>query len=457
MSNTRIELAELVRLLQEKSYVFATDPQPVTHALRDEKGSITAKILRRAELIDSDHGLRNRLLAINKHLKMAATVFTTLLFVGGILAVWGLMVSAKINFFYLLFSVLGGNALMFLFWLWSVRRGKSKIFMWALDFLFGWRFKDNVDQAIIELYGRRASAPKMRWLLGQYSHRFWIASLGGMLFALFFLLLVRQYHFVWESTLLSNESMVFLISVFSWLPEKLGLAMPDLTVLAGNRDFANPQIEKALGHLLLASILIYGLLPRFGGWLICYFLYGKSSNSLPLHKPYYQKLIQDWQKRVVDADRVGVGKVRSIAPARVAGAAQWACTLEAPWPEQDEWYHKVSGQNWLNKGAIAGRDEMEKLLAALDLQAVWLLVGVRGQAVPDRGLLRHLESLAQAARGGFLVQLLAKNTGDVTALQETLAQWHTALNERGMAWLDPPHIAQNARQNISVAQNGEVV
>ncbi|WP_373745845.1 DUF2868 domain-containing protein, partial [Neisseria dentiae] len=73
-----------------------------------------------------------------------------------------------------------------------------------------------------------------------------------------------------------------------------------------------------------------------------------------------------------------------------------------------------------------------------------LLIGVRARSMPDRGILRQLTALAEDAQGGAVVQLLAeKNISD--GLEDYLDQWHAALTERRLPWLDPPRISQRER------------
>ena len=61
MLNPARQLTELVRLLQERVYIFAADPELITEALRHAAGGHEAKLNRRAELIDSNHKLQDSL------------------------------------------------------------------------------------------------------------------------------------------------------------------------------------------------------------------------------------------------------------------------------------------------------------------------------------------------------------------------------------------------------------
>ena len=133
-----------------------------------------------------------------------------------------------------------------------------------------------------------------------------------------------------------------------------------------------------------------------------------------------------------------------MPPLRLGDAPKWAVLLDAP--SADEfWYRNVLGQDWLDQGVAEGRDALAALVADLQRQPAQLLVGIRARNVPDRGLLRQLDTLAQAA-GGVVVQLLAADDNTFSgSLNDTLAQWHSALSARQIPWLDPVALAQRNR------------
>ncbi|UOO81548.1 DUF2868 domain-containing protein [Uruburuella testudinis] len=444
MLNPPRQLTELVRLLQERGYIFTADPQPLTEALRHAEGSAETKLNRRAEMIDSDHKLQDALACVRHTfgwLLLAATLFWL---VGGFAGTVTLMQQSGLNFFFVLASVLGLHTVMLLGWLVFVclPRAKSSGF-WANPGLWI-RGKDPVNQAILRLYSDEWQKPAMRWQISLISHRLWLATLAGMLAAVVLLLMVRQYTFNWESTLLSDATFVSLVQALSWLPAKLGFPVPDAGAVLGSRLNNDPTSARQWGGLLIGSIICYGLLPRFGAWLACKILSRRGQSPLPLDKPYYQQIIQQWQTRVVDADiyRESV----AVAPPKIRlddHLPKWALMLEGAWPDK-LWHQHILGQQWLDKGTADSRDAVAALKQDLAQQPAQLLIGVRAQQVPDRGVLRQITALAGAAQGGAVVQLLAeKEISD--GLQDYLPQWHAALTERQLAWLDPPRVSQAQR------------
>ena len=444
MLNPHRQLTELVRLLQERGYIFAADPQPITEALRQAPGSDETRLNRRAEMIDSDGRLRDALERVRHFLAgllLAATVFWLVL---GFSGTFTLMQQSGLNFFFVLASVLGVHTLMLLAWLaFMLLRIKPGGFLGNP----GWwiRGKDPVNQAILRLYGDEWRKPAMRWAISQTSHRLWLAALAGMLAAVVLLLLVRQYTFNWESTLLGDHTFVALVQALSWLPAKLGFPVPDADAVLGSRMSADIAASRQWGGLLIGSILCYGLLPRLAAWLVCKILAGRAQSPLPLDNPYYQQIIQQWQTRVVDAD--DYSESIAVAAPKIhlsESLPKWALMLEGEWPDQS-WHRHVLGQPWLDKGTADSRDAVAALKQDLAQQPAQLLLGVRAAQVPDRGVLRQIAGLAEAAEGGAVVQLLADKNAASDGLEDYLKQWHEALSARGLAWLDPPRISQQMR------------
>ena len=235
MLNPPRQLTELVRLLQERGYIFAADPQPITEALRQAGGNTETRFNRRAEMIDSDHKLQDSLARVRHTfawLLLAATVFWL---VGGFLGTLTLMQQSGLNFFFVLAGVLGIHTLMLLAWLVLMCLPRSRPAGFFSNPAMWIRGKDLVNQAVLRLYSDDWQQPAAKWQISQISHRLWLATLMGMLAAALLLLSVRQYTFNWESTLLSDGTFVQAVHVLSWLPEKLGFPVPDADTVLGSR------------------------------------------------------------------------------------------------------------------------------------------------------------------------------------------------------------------------------
>lgn len=441
MLNPSRKLAELVRILEESDYIFAADPAEATRILQPVADGAESKLIRRAQIIDRDRRLTHtleRARAASFWLWIFAAMF---LFSSGFSATYLLMDSQGLNFFLILASVLGMNTLMLAVWLVSV----------ALRFKFGdwvsspntWlRGKDAVNQAVLRLYSEEWHKSGTRWLLGATSHSMWLATLSGMLVSVLLLLLVRQYTFNWESTLLTDAASVKAIEWLSWLPAKIGFPVPDAEAVLNGRLNSNITDARAWSGLLVGSILVYGIVPRLLAWLVCKILLRAAQTSLPLDKPYYRQIIQKWQTKIVDADTQSERIEAVSAPVVISADPKWAVMLETEWGDES-WFAHTLGQEWLPLPAADSRERVAELVQQLQQQPVQLLIGVRAHTVPDRGVLRQLARLAQAAQGGALVQLLVEDRfSDGT---DYLQQWQQALNELNIAWLNPPKISQQMR------------
>ena len=438
MLNPARQLTELVRLLEERGYIFTADPQPITETLRHAEGDAESKINRRAEMIDSDHKLRDALTHVRQVGQGLLWGLTLLCLVMGFGSGLGLLNQSGLNFFIVLASVLGLNTVMFGVWVVMLLLPKHKQTWFSPSWWI--RGKDPVSQAILRLYLEAWQQPKARWAAGKISHRFWLATLGGMLIAMLLLLVVRQYTFNWESTLLSDNSFIRVVQGLAWLPELLGFPVPDTQAILNSRLHNHMASARQWSGLLIGSMVVYGMVPRVLAWAYCHWQTRAAAQPLPLDKSYYQHLIQQWQTRVIDAD-TQTETVTIVPKISLSDDGQkWAVMLERPWAEA-HWYRHVLGQDWLDKGTADSRDAVAQLLEQLQQHRVQLLIGVPAQTVPDRGILRQISRLAEAAQSGAVVQLLWERTDSA----EYFNQWQSALNERHIAWLAPAHFSQQNR------------
>lgn len=442
MLNPSRKLVELVRILEEGGFIFSGDPVQATEALRRVDGSTEEKIIRRAEIIDRNRMLRDTLERVRAGSFWLWVAAATFMFFTGFSGAYLLMDSQGLNFFLVLAGVLGMNTLMLAVWLATLFL-RVKVGRFFSSPATWFRGKNPVNQAVLRLYADEWRQPSARWIAGAASHSLWLCTLGGMLVSVLLLLLVRQYTFNWESTLLGNVASVRAVEMLAWLPSKLGFSAPDARAVVGGRLNGNIADARAWSGLLVGSIACYGILPRLLAWAACKILLKTSKNGLDLERPYYQAVIRRWQNKIVDAD-THQETVSAVSPKIVLNdAPKWAVMLETEWHE-GTWFEGRLAQEWLDKGVAANREEVAALEAELKQKPAQLLIGVRAQTVPDRGVLRQIVRLSEAAQGGAVVQLLAEQ-GLSDGLSETLEHWRNALTECGAAWLEPDRAAQEGR------------
>ena len=442
MLNPSQKLVELVRILEERAYIFPGDPVQATEALRHIDGGNEEKLIRRAQIIDRDKHLKYVLQQVETGSFWLWIVAATLLFTVGFSSTYLLMDNQGLNFFLVLAGILGMNTVMLLVWLATLfLRLKNVHFISSPATWF--RGKDPVNQAILRLYMDEWRKPQTRWLIGATSHGLWLCTLSGMLVSVLLLLLVRQYTFNWESTLLTNAASVRAVEMLAWLPSKLGFPAPDARAVVEGRLNGNIADARAWSGLLVGSIACYGILPRLLAWAVCKIFLKTSQSKLDLEKPYYQAVIRRWQNKIVDAD-TSRETVSAVSPKiTLNDAPKWAVMLETEWHE-GTWFAGRLAQEWLDKGVAANREEVAALEAELKQKPAQLLIGVRAETVPDRGVLRQIVRLSEAAQGGAVVQLLTERALS-DDLSETLNHWRNALAECDVAWLEPDKAAQEGR------------
>lgn len=452
MLSQQDQLTELVRQLEDDNHVFAADPLLITEKLQAQPGTDLEKLHWRAQRIDSNGKLAETLTTIDTRIQAIIWLLSALWCLTGFLGLFTLLQSQVVNFFYVLASLLGFHTLMLLLWLLLTARGlfnkqrpANRWFAALVSPNHLIRGKDDVTQAAVRLYEQQLSHAGMRWYLGKISHRLWLATLTGMLLALLALFLVKNYQFTWESTLLSAESVAALVRLMAWLPDLVGFATPDIdSVLAANPN--NPATASAYdwAMLLIGSLLLYGIVPRAIAWGLCVLMFNREQMQLDLSLPYYQKILNFWQRQVVDADDF-IERPAAVAPvAEVSQGKKLVALLEYPYPDE-HWYQFQAGHNIEYFGILDDRDDMDRLLGYLADNRVQVLLGIHSHALPDRGTLRKLGKIAQAADEGLIVQLLppqlptqpdaagmSDNNEDQNATEQQRQrqqQWHEALNK----------------------------
>ena len=434
-------LTELVRLLERRGHAFSADPDAVTEMLRQTGEAVEERLHRRASLIDRRHDLSDQLHSHIRRLRLLFQAALPVWFAAGFSSAYALMRQSSLNFLFVLSAVLGANTLMLLFWLlWPLLRPQGAAHPpLSADRLAG---GDSVGRALSALYAETALKPGWRWRRSQTAHALALSALCGMFAAALLLLAVRQYRFNWESTLFTDAAFARILAVLSWLPQRLGFAVPDAGAVAAVRGSAADTADAARwGGLLLGSILCYGILPRAAAWLFCRFQAARHPLALDLSLPYYQNIIQKWQRRITDsADDYRADAARPVPPAVsvLPQGRHWAVLIDAPHPEAD-WFYRILGQDWIDQGIAGSRSETAALAERLaaEPQPVQLLAGVRAHSAPDRGTVRRLAALAAGARAGMVVQLWAPPGTPPEQLAALLPQWHDALRGLDLPWMDP--------------------
>ena len=447
MLSPQDQLTELVRTLETQQHVFATDPLLITEKLQGEDGKPIQKLHRRASRIDSNGALARVLGKIDGRIKGIMLIMSVVWCISGFLGLFTLLQTNVVNFFYVLVCLLGFHTIMLLGWLVMtlINQGKQSS-NWFANFVspsYLIRGKDDVTKAAVDLYERQLQHSGMRWYLGRFSHQLWLATLTGMLLAIIFLLIVRQYSFSWESTLLSDQALITLTQVLGWLPSMVGFTVPDSAAIVQSRlvtDAMPLSMARQWAGLLVGSLLMYGIVPRAIAWAFCALMFRRKKMRLDIKQPYYQKILNFWQRHVVDEDDFRAAPAPIAPKATLSTGKKLVALLEYP-SKQDNWWQLGlnDSQNAVEDfGILDDRDDMDRLTTYLDSHPVQVLLGIHSKALPDRGTLRKLDRIAEHAADGLIVQLLSDINTANTNLQEQdsenqdvrYQQWQTALAAR---------------------------
>ncbi len=449
MLSPQDQLTELVRTLESEQHVFVTDPLLVTEKLHLEAGTSLQKLHRRAARIDNNGALAKVLAKIEARLKGIMSIMSVIWCVSGFLGLFTLLQANVVNFFYVLVCLLGFHTIMLVGWLVLTIINQSKHSTnWFASFVspsYLIRGKDDVTLAAVKLYEQQLQHSGMRWYLGRFSHQLWLATLTGMLFAIIFLLIVRQYSFSWESTLLSDQALITLTHVLGWLPSMVGFDVPNDAAIIQSRlvtDALPLSIARQWAGLLIGSLLMYGIVPRALAWTFCALMFRRKKMRLDIKLPYYQKIINFWQRKVIDADDF-VEVAAPIAPKAIMSSAnKLVALLEYP-TDNDLWWQASlmnNSESVEDFGIIDDRDDMARLTTYLTAHPVQVLLGIHQKALPDRGTLRKIDQIAAQARAGLIVQLLEDEDHIFTDNKSVrYQQWQTALAERQIGLVDTAH------------------
>lgn len=451
MYSPQDQLVELVRHLETsgvtekdpQKFVFSADPILITEKLQNEPTPPLTKLYHRATRIDADGKLARLLQTIELRIKTTIGLLTLMWFVLGFVALFTLLQADMVNFFYVLVCLLGVHTLMLVLWLgWLLFAPRNKP-----NFLANFispshlvRHKDRLTQSAVAVYEAQLQHKGMKWYISRLSHQFWLASLSGMLCALVFMLLVKNYTFVWQSTLLENSVIQQIVHWMAWLPEKVGFAVPtdsDILQAQNSQNASSQPVAFRWGMLLIGSLLMYGIVPRAVVWLLSLLMLKTQRLPLDIKQPYYQKILDFWQRGVIDPDDSPT-ESKPVAPtAKVTHEKKLVALLEYAYADEF-WYQFAVGHDIENFGIIDDRDDMDRLADYLQKNPVQVLLGIPPQALPDRGSMRKLDKMASLATGGLIVQLL-KPTQDYLLpadeqkiIDTRKQQWETALAERNI-------------------------
>ncbi|MFK7731276.1 MAG: DUF2868 domain-containing protein [Pseudomonadales bacterium] len=272
------------------------------------------------------------------------------------------------------------------------------------------------------------------WRISLVSHSIWLSYLGAGLICLLVLFSIRQYDFIWGSTLLSGGTFVDLTRALGAPLQILGVSMPDTSqVLASQSGSVTEQtmtgtdIRRQWAWFLLGAIAVYGLLPRLLAAIVSWLAMRRAESLYrpDFYLPYYVELKHRMQANVgevevVDADTAPIKTKESVQSSFTPVAIS---TLSLPDDATVAGFELEAKLAELLAVNITGRESHGALLQTLSSAEYALAVVVDLNAAPDRGTTRKLIELFSAASDVYLI-LVDAVRGREAHERQRLADWY---------------------------------
>ncbi len=368
----------------------------------------------------------------------------------------------SVNVLLALVALLGVNALAYLFWLSSflIRSDHAgswlgESWLWLTRKLARGPDAALAPRALAELLSRQGA---LRWLLGAVSHAVWTMAFIGALAGMLAILSARRYSFNWETTLLSPDAFVWLVSALGRLPALLGFPVPpDAVVRASDGLQALPESAMALwSGWLIGCVAVYGLLPRLAGLGVSLYAARRRLRGLAVDTtlPGYAELRDrlDPSSETTGVDSAATDGYQSIVQPLDAGSRQTVqlAVLGIELPTDVAWPPAALPDGVSDLGVIDSRSQRHQILDRLQHHAARrLLVVCDASQTPDRGTIALLSELGSLAQQTHVALVSPAQAGERS--QARAAAWREKLLRAGFApeamhdglsgglgWLEPP-------------------
>ncbi|UTV99199.1 DUF2868 domain-containing protein [Marinomonas rhizomae] len=316
--------------------------------------------------------------------------------------------SNQVNIFWLFIILLGFHALNFIVWFVTMmatmkQQTESKGMLLSLLIFLNRKISKhshiNTDVSTAYIHWQ-CPAHSNKWLISSISHGAWGCYLFAGWIMTLLLLLTNQVNFVWETTLLSDDAFVQLTQTLSAIPQWFGIALPNqVDILASRVDLVSQtaSTRQHWANFLLASIFLYGVLPRVIFTIACLAMYHLKRAAQPLSTQ--EKIIQNryrqqekQSRNILDADHHRSGSsapandTNSNTLAEDAFSQHWALF---EWSQaRPDYLHAARSVSLLN-----GREEQDRFLASANDETMYILVNA--EQSPDRGTRRFFTQVSK--------------------------------------------------------------
>lgn len=464
-------LTEAVRQLEiQRGQPF--DEPAAKAAGQTANGDLEQRLIARAMALECTPALRAALQQWNRMLTLGAGLLLLLAVLSGAGAArlaFGTGPEHAINVYGLLTVLLALPLFLLLLWLLllAVPRTTGRSSLGALAFAFGrWLSSrlhpsDTLLMAAAQARSRLLVPAGGYWLLSSLSHALWLAYLVGALGVTLVLLSIRQYGFVWETTILSAEDYVALTRALALLPEWFGFAAPDADQIAASRWRNSVAVGNATAWsgFVVGCLFVYGVLPRLLLVPCCLLLYRRAREQFRLDTtlPGYARF-QDTLQPLSASLGVIDPHTETPLPATETPSVQAAIVMLETDPPS-EWPPAL-GHDWLDLGAVDDRRSRDRVLECLCTTTPppdALVIVCSLAMTPDRGMGRTLAQLIEDIPKPLLLlsegQRLRQRESRDDAVQR-IADWHrlaahAGLGEDHVLELDLNHLTDASRARLA--------
>lgn len=474
-------IAECVRVVERDGREPINEPS-AEQAARERGGTFEARITVRARSLSTSDELNRTIHQLRAGISWVIVLGMFIAFSLGAATAHTTMTATdetRINFYWVLGGVLGVQSILLLVWLiaagiWRWRRlGAAReqadspmlVSLGRLIVTFGqWvgtkLHPAGLGRAVIPAAGRVFTTGRLGfWTFSSITHAIWLAFNIGTLTLVLLLLSTRQYTFVWETTILSEQHYVRTTKALRATARVAYFPVPsdeDITLsqwTGPSQPFTPTEgASQRWASLLVASIVLYGFGPRL-------LLLGLSMSMrrsaqrrfrLDTSLPGYERLRPTLMPNahalgVVDPDNVDEARAtdeqthgdagsdsRPPGPPAIVG-------LEIS-PPATGWPPSIPGAEWTDLGIIESRDDRLRVIDSLrssDTEPCPLVIVADLTGTPDRGMGHALSVLAGCVRNAPRVvltagQKLRDRGSDADRIAHRIADWRALAGQAGI-------------------------
>ena len=440
-------LIEQIRYI-ETEHPLARDAEDVLSDF-SEHSNFEDRLWQRAKHLIDHHDLSpalGRAARLSRYARIVALIVAAVF--GGLGIAYAVTDSFAINIYWLLLVLLGFNLLSMLLWLIGISLNMKGLIAGVLARLTSWlpghlKSKSSASNQAGNLADRawlacNFSGTVGKWQFSKITHQLWLVYLFAGLAFLVLMLMVRQYDFVWGTTLLSDSIFVKLTDILSAPLQALGFATPSADQVQDTRvglaQTLTVEHRYRWAQFLLGALLCFGIMPRILllAWSTLMSGYARRHFTLDYYLPYYISLRQQLMPlashgQIIDADNTppvisGISaKTSPVTPVphKLPDETLWVAVelgVNISWPP-------VSISAAKNLGQVIDRVSLESILQHLQSKKCPVVaVAVSSARPPDRGIQRVITSLMSSSDQRWLVLLQSHHDEPVSSTR--LEAWY---------------------------------